>query len=214
MVRSGAKGIHWGIETLNGKVALRAGKGTPPEKIKAFLREFHQRYAHECFTHGSFIVGLPGETRDTQMETIDWITSTPYLDFVTIGPLKIFPYRDSFDGHAMDFSDYSRNPAKFGFKRISFSPTDWEHETMNRDQALELAGLFNRRWRESSPRRRGVINTLWNYPHLRSLGYSQDQVRELYFELSKSGSYFLDASSRFKGRLEKYFNNLLAFNMV
>jgi radical SAM superfamily enzyme YgiQ (UPF0313 family) len=212
MIKSGAKGIHWGIETLNGDVARQAGKGTPPEKIKKFLADFHEKYGDTCLTHGSFIMGLPGETSETQMETIDWITSTPYLDFITVGPLKIFPYRNSFDGHAMDFSDYSRNPEKFGFKRISFNPSDWEHSTMNRDQALEFAEIFNKKWRESSPRRRGAINTLWNYPHLRSLGYNEKQVKEIYFNLETSGKYFREASSRFQNRLEKYFKDLLELN--
>ncbi len=212
MVKSGAKGIHWGVETLTGPVAQKAGKGTPPEKVKSFLLDFHKKNGSECLSHGSFIMGLPGETPETQVQTIDWVTSNSSLDFITVGPLKIFPYKNSFDGHAMDFSDYSRNPEKFGFKRISFDPPDWEHETMDRDTALNFAEQFNRQWRESSPRRRGAINTLWNYPHLRSLGYTQDQVRDLYFDISKSRTYFADASQRFRSRLDKYFEDLLAIN--
>lgn len=212
MVKSGARGIHWGVETLTGPVALKAGKGTPSEKVKEFLLNFHSTYGDKCLSHGSFIMGLPGETPETQIETIDWVVSNPALDFITVGPLKIFPYKNSFDGHAMDFSDYSRSPEKFGFKRISFDPPDWEHDTMNREQALGFAEVFNKKWRESGPRRRGAINTLWNYPHLRSLGYSQTQVHELYFDISKSSDYFRDASSRFKQRLDQYFQDLLTKN--
>lgn len=212
MVDSGAKALHWGIETLNSKVAKQVGKGTPSELVMKFLLDFYKDYGDRCLSHGSFITGLPGETAETQMKTIDWICDNDALNFITVGPLKLFPYKNSFDGQAMDFSDYSRDPKKYGFTKISFNPSDWEHETMNRTQAYEFATVFNERWRSSRDYRRGTINTMWNYPHLRSLGYAQEEVRKIYFDLKLSGMYAKELNKKFENRLEKYFNDLIDLN--
>ena len=212
MIKSGAKGIHWGVESLNAKVALNAGKGTPPDKVKKFLLDFKKNYGDQCYSHGSFIMGLPGETAESQIETIDWVVDNPSLDFITVGPLKIFPYKNSFDGQAMDFSDYSRTPEKFGFSKITFDPPNWEHSTMNRTQAIEFAEIFNRRWRESSAKRRGAINTLWNYPHIRSLGYNHNEIDELYFNIERSNFFYKDSAKRFSDRLDHYYKEILEKN--
>ena len=212
MVESGCRALHWGIETLNEKVAKQIGKGTPSQLVKNFLNSFYKDYGDLCLSHGSFITGLPGETKDTQIETIDWICDNEALHFITVGPLKLFPYKNSFDGQAMDFSDYSRDPAKYGFKKITFNPSDWEHETMNRQEAYDFATLFNEKWRSSRTYRRGTINTMWNYPHLRSLGYSLEETRKIYFDVNSSGPYAKDLNQRFKNRLNDYFEANLTHN--
>ena len=212
LVESGAKALHWGIETLNSKVAKQVGKGTPSELVKEFLKSFYKDYGDQCLSHGSFITGLPGETQETQMDTINWICDNDSLHFITVGPLKLFPYKNSFDGQAMDFAEYSRDPKKYGFKKISFEPSDWEHETMNRETANDLANLFTEKWRTSRTNRQGTINTMWNYPHLRSLGYSPEEVRKIYFDLKLAGVYAKQLGSKFEARLENYFDDLLVKN--
>lgn len=212
MVESGCRALHWGIETLNEKVAKQVGKGTPSHLVKEFLLSFYKNHGDLCLSHGSFITGLPGETKETQLHTIDWICENESLHFITVGPLKLFPYKNSFDGEAMDFSDYSRDPAKYGFKKITFNPSDWEHETMNRQEAFDFATLFNEKWRASRSYRRGTINTMWNYPHLRSLGYSLEETRAIYFDLSKAGAYAKEINAKFQSRLDNYFAENLIRN--
>lgn len=212
MVRSGARGLHWGIESLTHKVALKAGKGTPSESVKAFLQDFYEKHGRTCFVHGSFITGLPGETHETQMETIDWVINHQALHFVTVGPLKLFPYKASFDGSAMDFSDYSRTPEKYGFKKISFNPPDWEHETMNHEQALSYSGLFFKKWRASNPRRDGPLRTIWNYPHLRGLGFTEEEIQQFYFSQVGMVELYKKGTTLFLNRLKNYYNDLLSKN--
>lgn len=212
MVKSGARGLHWGIESLTHKVALKAGKGTPSESVKAFLLKFYKDHGDTCLVHGSFITGLPGETHETQMETINWVVDNEALHFVTVGPLKLFPYKASFDGTAMDFSDYSRTPEKYGFKKISFAPADWEHETMNRQQALEYSGLFFHKWRESKPMRDGPLRTIWNYPHLRGLGFTEEEIKRFYFSSEGMKELYRKGTELFLKRLDNYYAELLIKN--
>lgn len=208
MIKSGAKGLHWGIETLTGPVALSAGKGTPPEKVKAFLLDAMKTYGDECLMLGSFITGLPGETRKSQIDCMDWIVGNDALHFITVGPLKLLPFREAFDGTIMDFADYSRNPTKYGFSEISFEPAYWKHTTMDLPEARELSGLFNHKWRESRSERSGPMKTVWNYPHLRGLGFSPEDVRRFYFNDPKARELYDTATKRFRARLDSYYKNL------
>ncbi len=81
MIASGARGLYWGIESLNYDVARKAGKGTPPEKIKSFLVGFFDKYREQCLFSGSFISGLPGETEESWFEQVKWLLANPCLHF-------------------------------------------------------------------------------------------------------------------------------------
>jgi radical SAM superfamily enzyme YgiQ (UPF0313 family) len=215
MVQSGARGLFWGLESFNQIAARKAGKGTPPDQVKRFLKDFYAKYGDTCTSLGSFIVGLPGETIDSQRETIDWVTTEPALHFVNVGPLRVAPYKQLFDKNVLDYADYSRNPEKHGFKNIEFSISEknqlsenWSHETMNFTEAVALASEFVETWKASDPKRRGLVPSMWSYPHLRSLGYTHDEVFRIHFDESKAEHYFKDASLRFSNRLKDYFRDL------
>lgn len=174
MVESGAKGLYFGLESFNHQVALKAGKGTPTEKVKEFLLEFKEKYSRKCLIEGSFIVGLPGETEESQMETANWIMSHPVLDFLTIGPLGLMPYVAAFDKMLFDYADYSRNPEKYGFKKIDSSKRYWEHDTFTSIRAGTLASEIKSQWNLQHGYQK--IKTIWLYPHLKSLGYSGEEI--------------------------------------
>lgn len=215
MVKSGARGLFWGIESFNEVAARRAGKGTPPNKVKDFLLKFYNDYGDVCTSLGSFIVGLPGETPASQYETIQWVTQEPAFHFVNIGPLRLTPYKAIFDKNLLDYADYSRNPQKYGFKYIDFATDDknqfsenWAHDTMSSLQAAELSAEFLKRWKASNTKRRGLVPSMWSYPHLRSLGYSHSEVFQIHFTEDRAAYYLKDASQKFAKRLNLYFNSL------
>lgn len=210
MIRSGAKGLFWGIESFNYDVARAAGKGTPSDKVKKFLKDFYMNYGDQCTSSGSFIVGLPGETQDTQIETIDWVINEKALHFIDVMPLKLRPYYQSLDKLMTDYADYSRNPKKYGFEEIGFNPAYWRHSTMDSNKAYELTQKFNSNWRTSDSTRRGLIYSIWTYPHLRSLGYTHEEVREIHTSEIKKDFYAKDIIEKFRARLNSYYNQLNA----
>lgn len=177
MVEAGAVGLYFGIESFNHQVALRAGKGTPTEKVKEFLLDFKNKYSARCLLEGSFITGLPGETRETQLQTADWIFQNPVFDFFTIGHLGIMPYVDDFDKLVFDYAEYSRYPEKYGFKKIDYTRRYWEHETFTSIEASELASQIKAEWNNKFGFQK--IKTIWLYPHMRSLGYSKTQIFDM-----------------------------------
>lgn len=208
MVESGARGLFWGLESFNEEVARRAGKGTPVEQVKAFLLDFHKRYSDRCLSAGSFIVGLPGEDAASIRKTIAWLCEHDVLDIVYVGGLNLAPYSANLDKVAVDYADYSRDPEKYGFKDIRFYPPYWKHEHMDSDEAVVLAREFYETWaRAHNP---GPIRSIWRYTHLRSLGFTPEEILAQKKRLSSSGDFNREVVRRFEIFLSRYFEQLVS----
>jgi hypothetical protein len=206
MVESGARGLFWGLESFDDEVARKAGKGTPIEKVKNFLLDFQKRYGGRCLSAGSFIIGLPGETETSIQSTIDWLCANKALDVVYAGPLDITPYSTNLDKVVVDYSEYSRNPEKHGFTLVKFDPKYWQHEQMNSLRADEISAAFMKRWWESQ--NSGAVKTVWAYPHLRTLGFSHDEILENLRDTEGAARFRAEATLRFDAFLERYFKLL------
>jgi radical SAM superfamily enzyme YgiQ (UPF0313 family) len=204
MIESGACGLYWGIESFNHEVARRAGKGTPPERVKELLIRMGKELKGRCLTEISLISGLPGETFESLQQTEDWLVNNPVADLVTIGSLGLAPYVQDFDQKSMDYADYSRNPEKYGFKRVEFKPHFWEHEQMNSTQAAEWARKIKAAYVQARPT--GFAQTIWLYPHLKSLGFKKTEIFELY--RSNTDQNYFEVKNRFSQFLESYFDQL------
>lgn len=208
MVDSGARALFWGIESLDEITARRAGKGTPPDKVKKFLKDFVRDYGDRCLTAASFIVGLPGESRESLMRTRDFICDNDVMDALAISPLLIASYSERLDMKVIDYADYARNPAKYGFTKISFQPHYWEHEHMNSHEAHELTNQIFLDWRKA--RGRGGLSGIWHYPHLRTLGYSHEDIANLIRGNQLPQDFDAQSGRRFQEFLGRYFTNLEA----
>lgn len=207
MVESGARGLYWGIESFDADVARRAGKGTPPEKVKDFLMKFRDKYRGKCLSEGSFIIGLPGETRDSLEETLNWLLKEDVFDLVTFGPLGLMPYSANLDRVVFDYAAYSREPEKHGFNKVSFRPHYWEHDQMNSTEAAEIAASMARRWQEF--KRPGLLRTIWFYPHLRTLGFTSDQIAEISRDSKNIESWTALVAEKFEKHVGDYHVRLL-----
>lgn len=207
MIDAGATGLYFGIESFTHQVALRAGKGTPADKVKEFLLDFKKKYSDKCLLEGSFIVGLPGETHETQQQTTEWIFQNPVFDFFTIGQLGIMPYVDDFDKLVFDYAEYSRHPEKYGFKKIDYSNRYWEHETFTSTEASQLASQIKAQWNEKFGFQR--IKTVWLYPHMRSLGYSSDEIFAMVRDRQQAELVSLNQiAARFERLKKNYWHSL------
>ena len=178
MVESGARALHWGIESFSAKAARAAGKGTPPELVKEMLLNMKLKYGHRCLNEGSFITGLPHESRESLDETLDWVLTHEALDTAVFFPLGLYPYHAGLDGTVLDYDEYSRNPEKYGFRKVSFDPVYWEHDWMNSNEATAIADKMTRAWQHAG--RRGYAIHIWDYPHLRTLGLTHDEIVRLF----------------------------------
>lgn len=179
MVESGARGLYWGLETFDHKVGKSIGKGSDPDKIKEMLIRLKTIYKDRVLSAGSFIVGLPGETEESLWQTNRWLTESRALDDVSYFVLALVPYSEKFDKVAIDYAEFSKNPGKFGFRKITFDPLYWDHEIMDRTRALELRTSLMRNLQEHGVRI-SYAQSVFQYPYFRSLGLTHEEIVEIY----------------------------------
>lgn len=194
MIESGCSALWFGIETFNYKSGRLAGKAVPPDKVQAALLDWRNKYKNQLLLQASFIVGLPEETEETQLQTIEWLEQNDVLDFASFGVLGIIDYSTDIDYNSMDYADYSRNPEKYGFKKVTWDPYYWEHSTMNSDQADLLANVCSARW--SKLKGNTFVKGMWQYPRLRGLGYSKEEIIQMSRTPDTNNIWYNDLSHR------------------
>lgn len=86
---AGLVGALFGIESLNYESSKAVGKGLRPERVEEELHKF-KSLMPQCATEGSFIAGLPFETKESIIGWSKRLLSADYpLDNFTISPLTI-----------------------------------------------------------------------------------------------------------------------------
>src|SRR3989338_2014667 len=213
MVKAGCRSLQYGIETFNPEAGKAAGKAVPPIKVKEFFKTAYQRHNSQVIFNASFIVGLPHETPDSQRETTSWLTENRVFDFVSYGGLGLTKYEAGIDGAVVDYSDYSRNPGRYGFKEIRFEPDYyWRHETMDLVQARELAieGLKLIAACYGSP----YFMSTFMYPRMRSLDFNHEDILDMARQSDEANGrrWKSQADSRMEEWLGRYWDLLLKIN--
>jgi hypothetical protein len=177
MLDMGCRGMFLGVETFNHTAAKVAGKGLDPEKIKGILEWIREKAGDEIFILTSFIVGLPGETEESLMDTADWLVKQQVIDKAQY---EILFVSDAGGRTSNAFSDKSD---KFGIHEVRWDPEYyWRHGTMDLPKAKEIA----LRWEsimENHPRtqfeRHADYNvSFWAYPRLRSFGLTHHEATD------------------------------------
>jgi len=90
MKRANCLNLHVGFESANNEVLKKIRKGLTKERMTQFA---HDAKRAGLRIHGDFLVGLPGETRESLHELIDWAcTIQPYTaQFQIFIPFKGTP---------------------------------------------------------------------------------------------------------------------------
>ena len=122
MKESGCEGVFLGIESGSDQVLANMNKQVNVEK---YLKGISLLKEHEITTFGSFIIGFPGETRDTVKDTIEFI-KTSGLDF----------YRAQL-WYCEPLTPIWKEKEKYQLKGESF---EWSHAAMD---SREASGIVN-----------------------------------------------------------------------
>ncbi len=123
MAKAGCDTISWGIESANEEILKNARKGTTAERARRSLA-WAKKYGIRNF--GYFIIGLPGETRESIQETIDFSKELP-LD------LAIFHIAAPYPGTPFFFQVMENNWFRPG--------TKWEQVDMDKSTVLQYDNL-------------------------------------------------------------------------
>jgi len=123
MAKAGCTVLSWGIESASEEILKKARKGTVPARASQSVKWSHEAGIRNL---GYFIVGLPGETKETIQETIDFSKTLP-LD------LAIFHIAAPYPGTPFFFMVMENNWFKPG--------TRWEQVDMDQSTVLQYSNL-------------------------------------------------------------------------
>lgn len=114
---SGLKGAYHGIESLHPEASKIVGKGwNGKQDAREFLpRLYHDVWKGEIAQHMNFIVGLPGDTYDSLMDTVEWFRSNK-LHSINFNALGVYGESAISSGRHSTQSDFDRNLGKYGFE--------------------------------------------------------------------------------------------------
>jgi hypothetical protein len=149
LVDMGFRGMFFGIETLNKKTGSIIGKGADPDKLIQTIIDMKQQYGDHIALNGSFICGLPGESKQSITSTMKKLLSREIpLDTVTFYPLWIG--RKSMTWN----SAFNLDLTKFGYTEIDndFSKTipfvNWQSDIMSYQEAIKITTEFEQKFRQ------------------------------------------------------------------
>lgn len=124
MKKSGCYLIDFGIESANNTILKNIRKGETIEQIDKAIN-----LAHEAgmITQGNFIFGLPGETKETIKETIDYAVNSK-LDRAGFFALRLLP--------GSDLSKKMKEKYQLDYDNSFISKPDWLPENLTEEDIL------------------------------------------------------------------------------
>lgn len=207
-VDSGGRSLIIGIETLNWDVGKKVGRGLKPERILELAEQYKSAGEKYGGIHlkGCFIIGLPGETIESQQATNEFISKQTYFNAVLGNVLEVMPYEEDLS-NVFDFAGMNINPQKYGFEELTFDPYYWRHQTMDVYQAIDLNYQFNEANKKNPytyKYNNGKRNVnLYFYSAMRSLGFSHLEAMEQFNDVPKVYDQCRDKIKRYHDLLLK-----------
>ena len=140
----GIRAMYLGIETIHPEAAKAIKKGGKKSNHIDMIRAIREKYNNKINMHGSFIVGLPGESVEDVTNTFDRLMSEdiPLHTFRFAGLVMQRP------SSVVWSSEFSRDYEKWGYD-VATEDTDdslgmqWTSNLMNKQTAWDTANQFN-----------------------------------------------------------------------
>jgi hypothetical protein len=207
-LESGAQGVIFGIETLSKKAGKNIGKGLGPNKVKDTLEFLKETWRDKIVMSSGFIIGLPGETEEDIIETVDYLSSGNCpLDVYTFTPLGL---RD--DSAGRPTNKMTANPSKYGItifdeKKISNghdndTVSNWSNGDLS---AAEVMALYNKI--VDLPNIRNRFKHTWT-GRIAALGYTNQEIFDL-IQTSDRDKANTDIFQKTLKRKQEYYQRLL-----
>lgn len=93
MKRAGCRNVAYGIETASSDLLAAVKKGSTPQKVRSAIDMTRRAGLNP---HGLFMLGLPGETKEQSLQTIELALSLP-IDFAQFSILIPYPGSEIYD---------------------------------------------------------------------------------------------------------------------
>ncbi len=160
MKQAGCEFVDMGIESGSPAILENMDKRLERDQSMAAIRMLND---HGIISRGSFIVGYPGETRDTFMETVDLIRRSrlPYYQ----------PYLFYYSRNTL----VHKEREAFGLEGLGLA---WRHHTMDSTEASALMAQMPRLIEPGLTDGQTYIEEI--YKLLRGKGYTPEEIKELF----------------------------------
>ena len=190
----GMSSVNFGIETFNQSVGKRIGKGANPDKLKECLYDLREAWGNDVFVGANFIVGLPGESKESVQEMFNWLhqpdvplhginmsrlyiaqypTTIQQPPLITAEQMRLYGFAKNRDGwQYTNTSKIQDNPEDYD---LNFGDEMWWQWTSKEMTAEEADKLTNKFYED--PRNRHLkMNFTYPYSRLYNLGYSKKEI--------------------------------------
>ncbi len=165
MVKAGCDSVSFGVETGNPEMLKRIKKGIRLEQVYSAVKMCQQA---GMIAHASFIIGLPGETKDTLQESEKFAKSTKALyGYHFLAPFPGTTVREKIQDYDLEiltdnWSLYDANDAIV--KTSALLPQDMRDFGARYDEEMETG------WRKKLQGYREGTNTPEDNMHVRVIG--------------------------------------------
>jgi hypothetical protein len=203
LYESGAVSLNFGIETMNDEAGKKIGKALGSKRTKETLDYCKELWQGKVITSSNFIVGLPGESKESILETVNWLVSDECtLDVFGFMPLFL---RESDDGRQSNRIE--REPDKFGYNIVVNE--SWKNDNMSFAEASKLAYEISIDPRVKAKSKIG--SAIW-IGRILNLGYSLDDLYQTVFEnnFEKKQELSRDIKRKSIEKKAEYYNALMA----
>ena len=181
----GIRSYFFGIETMHPGAGRAIGKGYSRDKMKKAISYIKEKYP-ETLLHGSFIVGLPNDSLESNFDTFNQLMSREIqLDSFIFNGLRLY----NTDFTTWD-SELTLNYSKYGYEKIEETDPErieinWKNNYVTRDEADRMANEFTMQGRNSDFFK-FPGNDAWS---LLNYGYSFLEVQQIKYKDADWHSY-------------------------
>lgn len=197
----GLKVVFFGIESLNYLSNKSIGKGMPIEKIVKALQLVKEEWGDEIVTYGSFIIGLPHDSRETVDNWMQLLQDDSFkLDYSIVLPLYL-------DNRMKEYAwagDFNKHPEKYGY---ILNDSEWTNNCgMTFTEAQELANYYN----DVLLNKSRLAEFQWtDFLGILANGYSWKEAREMSNRLNPNSQLIKEFKDGLRARIASYINALL-----
>lgn len=174
LAETGLFSAFHGVESFNNTAAVTIGKGWTAKHGKEYLPElYHNIWKDQIFQTLSFITGLPGDTRQDNIDMANWFVDNN-MYHISIHPLGLVANK-----LAKNASEFERNIEKYGYRFVDANNPQadglgkfgyWENDTWNQREVNNF--LENEIWPKILPA--NAKHGSWAIMQLLQYGYTHE----------------------------------------
>lgn len=180
---SGLRACFFGLESLHPAASLAVGKGWSGKHAREWIPKLiSETWQNKVRVTTGFISGLPGETPESLLDTLNWVNEhnihTFWLGLGIASPQALA--NRSLDDSAYT-SEFERNSAMYGYKFDEAG--NWYSKSWTKASAEKIANEV------LNPGRKNRGLSCWLHIQLVSLGFTEDEI----WSMSNSGTRLIDS---------------------